>query len=189
MGTIMRNNPNISSNTLEAFARRVRVPVLVAGVILIGVMLTAVGVHILLPVSPIAMYLIRVGRGGLFMFPFIYVILGTYYGRVQKDQIDRTDLPILELSAVTKLIFSAIRSVTSQIMSAVASGTCTACTSSQGAQTHLLVSAPAQRETHTRPPRLRVGRPTSSKEAGHARLSSRTSTSAVTIARAGGARP
>ena len=176
----------LADDNIEAFARRVRVPVLLAGVILIGVLAGAEVVHILLPVSPTAMYLLRVGQGGLFVFPFLYVVLGSLFGYAQRKEIDLTERPVVRITTLAGLVYGMVYRVALQIMTAVASDTCTACTSSQGAQTHLLVSASTQRETHARSPRLSLGRSGSAKEAEHVRIPSSTTT--VATASAGGTR-
>ena len=189
--------PHIASESTETFARRVYAPVAMAGVAVLSLLITSVVMRLVLSLLFIHMVLPHwalvipslLGTGGVWgivALPFLYVVLGGFYGYAQKKEIDLTDRPVARITALARALYGVVYRVTLYIVSAVGGSTCSATSSSQARQIHLFALATTQRESHARPPRLRLGRPGTAKEAGHVRLSSCAST--VAIATAGGTR-
>ena len=199
MAAVQDNSPNISNHMIEIFARRVYAPVVLGGVGVLSMLITSLVMRVMLSLlcshagvpswaHALTTDLWSAGVWGVLALPFLYVVLISVYGYTQRKEIDLTERRVVRITTLAGLVYGMVYRVALQIMTAVASDTCTACTSSQGAQTHLLVTASAQRETHTRPPRLSVGRSGSAKEAEHVRPSFRSITSSITTAASGGAR-
>jgi hypothetical protein len=198
MGMIICEPPNISDDTLERFSRRVYVPVTMVGVGVLSLLVTPVVIQIIASLlfphvnvpswaGAVTTGLWGVGVWGVLALPFLYVLFGIVYGYAQKRENDETERPVVQITTLAGLIYGMICRVTLHIMRAVGGDTSTTHASLQSAQTHLVASVSARRESHARPPRLCIGRSATSKEAGHVRLATYTSTSTVAIAPTGGA--
>ena len=190
--------PNTASERIETFARRVYAPVVLGGVgivsMLIGALVMRVMLSLLCSHAGVPSWAhalttgLWVGGGwGVMALPFLYVVFGSFYGYAQRKENDQTERPVVRITALTRLIYGMICRVTLHIVSAVGGSTCSATSSSQARQIHLFAPATTQRDSHARPPRLRVGRAATNKEAGHVRLSMRTYTVAVITAGGTGA--
>lgn len=191
--------PHTTSERIEIFGQRVYAPVGMMCVAVLSLLVTYIAMRVIASLlfthvdvpswaHALTTDLWSAGVWGVLALPFLYVVLISVYGYTQRKEIDLTERRVVRITTLAGLVYGMVYRVALQIMTAVASDTCTACTSSQGAQTHLLVTASAQRETHTRPPRLSVGRSGSAKEAEHVRPSFRSITSSITTAASGGAR-
>jgi hypothetical protein len=188
--------PHIASESTETFARRVYAPVGMMCVAVLSLLVTYIAMRIIASLlffhtgvpswaSAGTTDLWSAGVWGVLALPFSYVVLGSFYGYAQKKEYDLTARPVVHITTLLRALYGVMCRATLHIVAAVAGDTSTACACSQGAHTHLLLSAGARREPHARAPRLRVGRAASAKEAGRVRLSE---SSTIAIAATGGTR-
>ena len=195
MSGISYTSPDISNHMLETFARRVYVPVIMAGVAVLSMLITSLVVRVALSLlffhmgvpswaHALTIGLWTGGGWGIVALPFLYVVLGSFYGYAQKKEIEQLEHPISSITAVAKLVYSVIYRIAVYALTGMDSTLLPA--TEQGAYQIQSRQAASRRETRGRPPRLRLGRPGTTKEAGHVRLSMRTYTVAVTTA--GGSR-
>jgi hypothetical protein len=193
---VVSGAPDISNSMVERFARRVYVPVTMACVAVLSLVTTSVAMrlilslmftHVVLPHWAIVIPSL-LGAGGVWgvlILPFLYVVFWGYYGFAQKREIEHLGHPISTITAAAKLIYGVIH----RIVVYALTGMDSTLSPVIGRGAHQIQSrqVATQRESHMPAPRLRVGRAATSKEAGHARLSTHTSTSTVAIAPTGGA--
>ena len=193
MAVAPHNSPDISNHMIETFARRVYVPVTMAGVGVVAILITSLVMRVVLSLlffhtgvpswaNALTTGLWVGGGWGVMALPFLYVVLISVYGYAQRKEIDLTEHPVVCMTAFAKLVYNAIRRVTLYVVTATVDSVCDTTTSLRGGWSHLPTQAVTQRETRGRPPRLRLGCPGTTKEAGHVRLSMRTYTVAVTTA-------
>ena len=196
MAAVQDNSPNISNHMIEIFARRVYAPVVLGGVGVLSMLITSLVMRVMLSLlcshagvpswaHALSTGLWVGGGWGIVALPFLYVVLGSFYGYAQKKEIEQLEHPISSITAVAKLVYSVIYRIAVYALTGMDSTLLPAI--EQGAYQIQSRQATSRRESHARPPRLRVGRAATNKEAGHVRLSMRTYTVAVTTAGGAGA--
>ncbi len=191
MAVAPHNSPDISNHMIETFARRVYVPVTMAGVGVVAILITSLVMRVVLSLlffhtgvpswaNALTTGLWVGGGWGVMALPFLYVVLGSFYGYAQKKEIEQLGHPISTITAAAKLIYGVIHRIAVYALTGMDS----TLSPVVGRGAHQIQSRQAarQRDSRARPPRLRVGRAATNKEAGHVRLSMRPHTVAVTTA-------
>ena len=195
MAAVQDNSPNISNHMIEIFARRVYAPVVLGGVGVLSMLITSLVMRVMLSLlcshagvpswaHALSTGLWVGGGWGIVALPFLYVVLGSFYGYAQKKEIEQLGHPISTITAAAKLIYGVIHRIAVYALTGMDS----TLSPVVGRGAHQIQSRQAarQRDSRARPPRLRVGRAATNKEAEHVRLSMRPHTVAVTTA--GGSR-
>ena len=191
MAAVQDNSPNISNHMIEIFARRVYAPVVLGGVGVLSMLITSLVMRVMLSLlcshagvpswaHALSTGLWVGGGWGIVALPFLYVVLGSFYGYAQKKEIEQLGHPISTITAAAKLIYGVIHRIAVYALTGMDS----TLSPVVGRGAHQIQSRQAarQRDSRARPPRLRVGRAATNKEAGHVRLSMRPHTVAVTTA-------
>ena len=191
MAAVQDNSPDISNHMLETFARRVYVPVTMAGVAVLSMLITSLVMRVALSLlffhmgvpswaHALTIGLWTGGGWGIVALPFLYIVFGSFYGFAQKKEIEQLGHPISTITAAAKLIYGVIHRIAVYALTGMDS----TLSPVVGRGAHQIQSRQAarQRDSRARPPRLRVGRAATNKEAGHVRLSMRPHTVAVTTA-------
>ncbi len=191
MAAVQDNSPDISNHMLETFARRVYVPVTMAGVAVLSMLITSLVMRLSLSLlffymgvpswaHALTIGLWTGGGWGIVALPFLYIVFGSFYGFAQKKEIEQLGNPISTITAAAKLIYGVIHRIAVYALTGMDS----TLSPVVGRGAHQIQSRQAarQRDSRARPPRLRVGRAATNKEAEHVRLSMRPHTVAVTTA-------
>ena len=196
MAAVQDNSPNISNHMIEIFARRVYAPVVLGGVGVLSMLITSLLMRVALSLlffhmgvpswaHALTIGLWTGGGWGIVALPFLYIVFGSFYGFAQKKEIEQLGHPISTITAAAKLIYGVIHRIAVYALTGMDNTLLPA--TEQGAHQIQSRQVARQRDSRARPPRLRVGRAATNKEAGHVRLSMRPHTVAVTTAGGAGA--
>ena len=196
MAAVQDNSPNISNHMIEIFARRVYAPVVLGGVGVLSMLITSLVMRVMLSLlcshagvpswaHALSTGLWVGGGWGVMALPFLYVVFGSFYGFAQKKEIEQLGHPISTITAAAKLIYGVMHRIAVYALTGMDSTLSPVI--GRGAHQIQSRQVASQRDSRARPPRLRVGRAATNKEAGHVRLSMRTYTVAVTTAGGAGA--